>query len=119
MGLEDQDIFQRFLEAGAHGIYSPNLIIYHYIPQTRFSKSYHRRWAFWNGVSLGMQDRTRPAKVARVAGFPRYRIRLAIAGVVDALRGRTGERQAGISFAGELDVYLFFGLLVGIYLWRR
>src|ERR1041384_2631550 len=77
---EDDEMYQRLLGAGGRGLYVPDLIIYHFIPPERLTRSYFRRWCFWRGVSEGLIDRTRPAPVEHLAGIPRYLYR-------DALRG--------------------------------
>jgi glycosyltransferase involved in cell wall biosynthesis len=72
LSVEDEDMTERLLAAGARGLYLPDLVIYHYIPPERLTKSYHRRWCFWRAVSLGVRDRDRRAPVAYLLGVPRY-----------------------------------------------
>ena len=69
---EDEDLYLRLLERGARGEYLPALVIYHYIPESRLSRDYFRRWCFWRGVSLGLMDRRHPLPVAYFAGLPRF-----------------------------------------------
>jgi glycosyltransferase involved in cell wall biosynthesis len=72
LAVEDEDMTERLLAAGARGLYLPDLVIYHYIPPERLTKSYHRRWCFWRAVSLGIRDRDRHAPVAYLLGIPRH-----------------------------------------------
>jgi glucosyl-dolichyl phosphate glucuronosyltransferase len=81
LGCEDEDMYHRLLALGARGRYVPELIIYHHVPAARLTKPYFRRWCFWRGVSLGIMDRSRPARVPYLAGVPRYRVGRAARGV--------------------------------------
>ena len=72
LSCEDEDMYRRLLELGARGEYLPNLVIYHYIAESRLSREYYRRWSFWRGVSLGLMDRRHPLPVAYLIGVPRY-----------------------------------------------
>src|SRR6266542_1775781 len=47
LSCEDEDMYQRLRAAGARGLYLPQLIVYHFIPRERLTKSYHRSWCFW------------------------------------------------------------------------
>ena len=82
LGCEDEDMYHRLLALGARGRYVPDLVIYHYVPEARLSKSYFRRWCFWRGVSLGVMDRDRPAAVPYLAGVPRYQVGRAARGLL-------------------------------------
>jgi glycosyltransferase involved in cell wall biosynthesis len=72
MSGEDRDMFDRLLRAGGRGQFRPELRIYHFVPPERLTRSYHRRWVFWHGVSIGLLDRTSPQTVAYLAGVPRH-----------------------------------------------
>lgn len=69
---EDEDMYWRLLEHGAKGQYLPDLVIYHYIAETRLSREYYRKWCFWRGVSRGLMDRRHPLPVTYLAGVPRF-----------------------------------------------
>jgi glycosyltransferase involved in cell wall biosynthesis len=69
---EDEDMYWRLLEHGARGQYLPDLVIYHYIAETRLSREYYRKWCFWRGVSRGLMDRRHPLPVTYLAGVPRF-----------------------------------------------
>ena len=69
---EDEDMYWRLLEHGAKGEYLPDLVIYHYIAETRLSREYYRKWCFWRGVSRGLMDRRHPLPVTYLAGVPRF-----------------------------------------------
>ena len=82
LGCEDEDMYHRLLARGARGRYVPELVIHHYVPESRLTKRYFRRWCFWRGVSLGVMDRSRRADVAYLAGVPRYQIGRAARGLL-------------------------------------
>jgi glucosyl-dolichyl phosphate glucuronosyltransferase len=82
LGCEDEDMYHRLLALGARGRYVPDLVIHHYVPETRLAKPYFRRWCFWRGVSLGVMDRDRRASVAYLAGVPRYQVGRAARGLL-------------------------------------
>src|SRR5665213_225614 len=48
----DDTFFQRLLEEGGRGFFMPDLIVRHYVQPEMLTKRYHRRWCFWNAVSL-------------------------------------------------------------------
>ena len=109
---EDEDMYLRLLERGARGAYLPALVIYHYIPETRLSREYYRRWCFWRAVSLGLMDRRHPLPVTYFAGIPRYLWgRAARAAVRLALAGRT--RSAREIFGDELRIWDAAGYFYG------
>ena len=69
---EDEVIYHRLLDIGARGIVLPDLIIYHWIPAERMTKSYFRRWVAGRGISVGWQLRERGFKEPGLLGIPRY-----------------------------------------------
>jgi len=116
--MEDQDMYQRLLAGGERGLYSPRLIIYHNISQDRLTKSYHRRWCFWTGVSVGIQERIRPSPVVRVGRIPRYMIRAALLSFGKVIWGVVDRQNPAKWFAQQLAVCQFAGTFAGLYFWR-
>jgi glycosyltransferase involved in cell wall biosynthesis len=84
---EDEDLYDRLLASGARGVYLPDLKIYHYVPPERLTRRYFRRWCFWNGVSLGLLERTRRQPGAYLLGIPRWRFRSAARGLATGVAG--------------------------------
>jgi glycosyltransferase involved in cell wall biosynthesis len=113
LSCEDEDLYQRLLESGARGFYHPNLIIYHYIPAARLSKSYFRRWCFWRGVSKAIMEQSRPQSVPYLAGVPRYLYRKAAAGLALRSLGPLTRHQEQQLFTGELAAWDLAGYLYG------
>jgi glycosyltransferase involved in cell wall biosynthesis len=116
---DDQDMFERIMAAKARGFYLPNLIIYHHVPATRLKKRYHRRWCFWNGVSLSIIDRHRRAEVAYFAGVPRWLFRRAAqsaGGIATDLLRR--DQKSAPMFSKELTLWEFAGFVYGKHVHR-
>ena len=116
---EDDDMYRRLLAAGARGFYRPDLIIYHYIPPERLTKSYYRRWCLWRGVSRGVMDRTRPEPVSYLAGVPRYLYRRAVKGLIGMSKytvARRGTEARG--FSDELALWDLAGFFYGKHIYR-
>ena len=119
LSCEDEDMYHRLLAAGAHGEYRPDLVIYHYVPPERLTRSYFRRWCFWRGVSAGVVDRERRAPVAYFVGVPRWILGRAARAVPRVLARplRRGADPASL-FADELDIYDFVGFFYGKHFYR-
>jgi glycosyltransferase involved in cell wall biosynthesis len=114
MSGEDQDMFERLLASGARGLYLPDLIIYHHIPAERLTKSYYRRWCFWNGVSLGVIDHSRNASVAYLLGVPRYLYGQAVRGLIKVAKSVfKGRKERARSFGDELPMWTVAGFFYG------
>ena len=117
---EDDEMFSRLLAAGARGRYLPDLIIYHHVPPDRLTKSYHRRWCFWHGVSMANLKREDDGGVASLLGIPRHVIGAALRGLVGTgtmlLRGRY---QRPLAFSNELKMWSALGQLYGRHLHER
>ena len=111
LSCEDEDMYLRLLEHGCKGAYLPDLVIYHYIPASRLSRAYYRRWCFWRGVSLGLMDRRHPLPVRYLAGVPRYLWGRAAGAALRLARRRA--RPASEIFGDELHIWDVAGYLYG------
>ena len=114
---EDEDLYQRLLAAGAHGLYLPAMRVYHWVPTNRLTKAYHRNWSFWNGVSKSVLDSARPSPVARIGRVPRYLFGTALRGTVAAAVAL--RRDPARVFEGQLALLHLLGFLYGSYLYRE
>ena len=80
LGQEQAEFFSRARDAGARGLYVPQMRVGHHVPRARLTKHYFRRWWFWKGVCRARIDdlhrRTELGldltRVPHVAGVPRY-----------------------------------------------
>lgn len=116
---EDEDMYQRLLAAGAHGLYLPDLIVHHFIPPERLSKRYYRRWCFWRGVSQGLIDRERRRPVVYLGGAPRHMYGSAARGLIRLAGARL--RRGGDpsdAFTRELALWDLAGFLYGKHIHR-
>lgn len=112
LSAEDHDMHERLIAAGARGFYVPDLIIHHFVPTSRMTKRYHRRWAFWHGFSMHHLERTRPRDWAMLFGIPRYlygNLVRSAPRLVSGIFARGG--QPAESFALELDAIELLGRL--------
>ena len=111
---EDAELYRRLCAADLHGMYVPDLIIYHYIPTERLTRQYHRRWAYWRAVSQGFAERERKQSVPYLLGVPRYRIGQAFNGLV-SMPQRLLSQRLGQAFAAELASWELLGFIYGKY----
>jgi glycosyltransferase involved in cell wall biosynthesis len=80
LGQEQAEFFHRSREAGARGLYNPAMVVDHFVPASRLTRSYFRRWWYWKGVSHArvhrMHGRTELGldvrRVPRMLGVPRF-----------------------------------------------
>lgn len=112
---EDAELYSRIRAAQLHGLYIPELVIFHHIPPERLTHRYHRRWCLWRGVSQGVlsRDAAHPREpVPHLLGIPRYRLGRALsttAGLA-SLRWRKEPHQR---FNAELSLWDLAGFLYG------
>lgn len=111
---EDEDLFLRLMAARARGLYLPDLIIYHFVPQERATKAYHRRWCFWWGVSMAARDRVQSQPVPYFLGAPRWMFANALAGLSKRAKCCLRlKRDPAECFSSELPAMDLLGYLYG------
>jgi glycosyltransferase involved in cell wall biosynthesis len=106
---EDEVIYHRLLAMGARGVNVPELIIYHWIPTSRLTKRYFRRWVIGRGISGGSQIRERGFKETGLLGIPRYQFGLAAKACGILLSSRLPAER----FAAQLTVLDCMATLYG------
>lgn len=113
---EDDDMHRRFMAAGACGKYLPDLIVYHWVPAERLTKSYHRKWAFRNGGALAVLDAMHPESGPRLFGAPRWFVRRGLGGLAEWLISPLlrGERFLD-GFSGQLTFIRLLGFLYALH----
>ena len=120
LSCEDEDMYHRLREAGARGLYLPDLIIHHYIPAERLTKRYFRQWCFWRGVSMGVMDKKRRSPVAYFMGVPRWIMGRAVRGIKrKAVRALRFDKNRAQGFADELAVWDFAGFFYGKHFYKE
>ena len=78
---EDHEIFMRLRRAGRYsGIYDPDVCVRHFVPSSRLTRRYFRKWFFWHGRTWAlMLDDMYPeldmSRVPRIGGVPRFMFR--------------------------------------------
>ena len=117
---EDEDMYWRLLQAGARGVYLPDLVVHHHLHPDRLRKGYYRSWCFWNGASKGVMGRRRVRQVhaPHIAGVPRYVYGEALRGLLTWLRSTLPRGSATQRMAGELPAWHLAGRLYGRYFLR-
>jgi cellulose synthase/poly-beta-1,6-N-acetylglucosamine synthase-like glycosyltransferase len=113
LSCEDEDMYRRLIDAGARGLYLPEMLIHHWVPAVRLTRAYYRRWCFWHGVSQGVLDRRRPARVVYLAGAPRHMFGSAARGGLRWASLLAGLRRPPDAFEGELAMWDLAGFLYG------
>ncbi len=118
LGGEDGEFHRRLKRSGAKGLYCPELSVKHWIPVSRMTVEYHRRWAYWSGVSNRIRIITQPQtaeKFPHLFGVPRYRFAKGLQGLgryyIAALTRRLSKTPDGI--VGLLEFMYLIGLLQG------
>ena len=113
LSCEDEAMFQRILAVGAVGFYEPRLIIYHYVPASRLTKSYYRRWVFWQSVSMSILEKGSQTTVPQWLGVPRWLYRQALTAGLGNLNPLRYWQDPGQWLTRELQVIRLFGRLYG------
>lgn len=80
LGQEQAEFFYRSRQAGARGLYVPEMVLDHVVPASRLTWSYFWRWWFWKGISHARVHRLHGrtelgidlAQTRRVLGVPRF-----------------------------------------------
>ena len=112
---EDSEFYSRLSDAGIHGMYVPDLMIYHYIPASRLTRNYHRRWCYWRGVSKGVLDRDVKEPVAYFLGVPRHKIGSALKCMLLWPVSILKPGESGKAFSYELASWDLLGFVYGRY----
>jgi glycosyltransferase involved in cell wall biosynthesis len=114
---EDHEIFMRLRRFGLYtGYYDPQISVQHFVPASRLTRRYFRRWFYWNGKTqaLMLQDlypTIDMTAVPRIAGAPRFVVRQAfeqLAGWLVAVHTATPLD----SLIAELRLISYAGLFV-------
>ncbi|HOC17055.1 MAG TPA: glycosyltransferase, partial [Vicinamibacterales bacterium] len=81
---EDHEVFHRLRSHGQYrGWYDPHLVVSHYVPASRLTRQYFRRWFYWHGKTMARMDSVLYdldfSRVPHVFGAPRFIYRQALA----------------------------------------
>lgn len=111
---EDHELCVRLYRAGLYsGLYDPAVLVRHFVPASRLTRQYFRRWYYWHGRTMA---RMAPsiyldldlARVPYVGGVPRFVYREALAQLFRWLR-RAGRRDALALLTEEVTLIEYLG----------
>jgi glucosyl-dolichyl phosphate glucuronosyltransferase len=112
---EDHEIFMRLRRHGLYsGYYDPDVAVRHYVPASRLTRRYFRRWFFWHGKTQAlMLDDLFPkldmTRVRRIGGVPRFLYRDGLHQIGRYAATALGGRALEVLIE-ELRVIQFLGL---------
>jgi glycosyltransferase involved in cell wall biosynthesis len=119
---EDHEIFLRMKRHGLFsGFYEPQITVRHYVPASRLTRRYFRRWFFWHGktTALMLDDLFSDLdlrRVPRIGGVPRFMYRQAAGQFWNYLK-LVGRADALGLLIEELKVLQYIGLFTQC--WKR
>lgn len=119
---EDHEIFMRLRRANAYsGFYDPQNAVKHYVPPSRLTRKYFRRWFFWHGKTEALMldelfYELDMSRVPRIGGVPRFLYRQAARQMFKWIR-LLGSRDALSLFVEELRALQYLGLMTEV--WRQ
>lgn len=114
---EDEEMYLRLLEDGARGVYVPELVVFHYVPTSRLTRAYYRRWCFWRGVSRGLMDHRHPLPVTYLAGVPRFIVGQAARSLLRLAAGLVRRQPPAERMGDELRSWDLAGYFFGKHLY--
>lgn len=112
---EDEILYHRLLKIGGRGMSVPDLIIYHWIPAERLTRTYYRRWAFGRAVGEGCQIKEKGFEEPSLLGIQRYKFGDAAKGLLSIFRADSSCAR----LLGELKILDFLGVFHGHHFYRR
>jgi glucosyl-dolichyl phosphate glucuronosyltransferase len=108
-GGEDIDLFTRAHREGIRIAYQPQAVVWHYIPASRCTKTFYRRYTWGGSPNHLMLLRDEVGKVPYLFGLPRYFLRQQLGYIGHYLRSVV-RGDAGEAFYSELKLIRLFGL---------
>ena len=113
----------RARDAGLRGLYLPDMVVHHLVPNDRMNKQYFRRWLYWHGISRALLYRFKGVDVEEpevdnpphageptLAGVPRHLYASAARSIRSFLwRWLTGRRDRAFNY--ELWLCFFAGVV--------
>ncbi|MDQ6786585.1 MAG: glycosyltransferase [Acidobacteriota bacterium] len=109
ISCEDDIMYDKLLRAGRRGVYYPRLVIYHFMPAYRVSKSYYRQWCFSAGISKYLMSvYYRQTDDAKLFGVPRWMYFSAFENALKRFRAKFAGSEAEL-LACENPILVFAG----------
>jgi glycosyltransferase involved in cell wall biosynthesis len=107
----DTDLFERALASGVGIVYDPSILVRHFIPTFRCTKTFHREKIKNCGQQYYEYVREYERCLPHLAGLPRYRYGRATKALVSYLKHMVTGKEAE-RFHNELELRRFFWLVV-------
>jgi glycosyltransferase involved in cell wall biosynthesis len=113
---EDHEICVRLYRAGLYsGVYDPDVVVRHFVPATRLTRAYFRRWFYWHGRTMArMADEIYLdldlRRVPYLGGVPRFLYRQILEQIVRWV-GRAGRGDALALLTEELKLIEYWGFV--------
>jgi glycosyltransferase involved in cell wall biosynthesis len=113
LGQEQAEFFYRTREAGARGLYVPDMVLEHHVPARRLTHAYFRRWWYWKGISQARVHRIHGrtelgvdlTRVRRLFGVPFFLLRSFASDAFGAVRALARGR---LSVAVEREMMVWY-----------
>jgi cellulose synthase/poly-beta-1,6-N-acetylglucosamine synthase-like glycosyltransferase len=111
---EDHELCVRLFRAGLYsGLYDPAVVVRHFVPASRLTRRYFRRWFYWHGRTMARMAGSiyidlDLARVPYVGGVPRFLYRELLAQVFRWLR-RLGHHDGLSVLIEEVTLLEYLG----------
>jgi glycosyltransferase involved in cell wall biosynthesis len=121
---EDRELCVRLYKAGLYsGLYDPELVVRHFVPASRMTRRYFRRWFFWHGRTLARMAEAVYLdldldKVPFIFSVPRFIYRECLVQARQWM-GRVGRTDALALLISEVTLIEYGGFFVESWLSRR
>jgi glycosyltransferase involved in cell wall biosynthesis len=109
ISCEDDVMFDKLLSAGKRGVYSPKLVVFHYVPAHRLTKNYFRQWNFGAGMSWELVEKHYKNYAGKkIFGVPGYLYKNAVKGFFSKIKAFFKWDKSN-SLKAEKDILLLGG----------
>ena len=120
---EDHEVFFRLKAFGLfRGLYDPSIVVRHFVPGSRLTRRYFRRWFYWHGKTMARMPEhlygLDLATVPHVFGVPRFLYRQALQASARWV-GHMGSRDSLGLLIHELECCRFAGFFSESWRLRR
>jgi glycosyltransferase involved in cell wall biosynthesis len=121
---EDHELCVRLYRAGLYwGLYDPTVVVRHFVPASRLTRGYFRRWFYWHGRTMARMTGEifldiDLSQVPYVAGVPRFVYRQFLQQVSRWVR-RAGRSDALALLIEELKLVEYLGFFAESWFHRK
>lgn len=121
---EDHELCVRLYRAGLYfGLYDPGIVVRHFVPASRLTRQYFRRWFYWHGRTMARMSGAiyidlDLARVPYVGGVPRFVYRELLAQISRWL-SKIGRHDSLAVLIEEVALFEYFGFFAESWFRRR